>query len=445
MTPDLPTAALTVRVHKERPFFEAMWRQDGLLVKRRIGPAWLAQNPSTGKWDLPRRGRIAPGYYDEARAHVAAAAIVGAHAAEAAEHERLGKERRERGVTFAAVAARYLRWLADVRGAKPSTLRDHGYVLGPNGRVLSALGDRPAAKITTAEIEDLLTEVAAGASARTVNKYRAVISAVFGYGQRSTTFNLPANPVRGADKRREPHRAALNYYSPAEVEALARALASGAHRAPSRPATRGASDATVAEPTQRQARDHQDAELVRVASYAGLRLGELLALRWRDVDFAGHALTIERAMSAGVESSTKSGKIRRVPLADQAAAALDRLSRREHFTAPEDLVFVNELGRTLDSWALRSRFKRARDAAGLRPLRLHDLRHTYGSLLAAAGVDLVTIQAAMGHSALATTSIYLHARPASEQAQVFTRAFESRPTSLEDVPHPGAPVATVDP
>ena len=87
----------------------------------------------------------------------------------------------------------------------------------------------------------------------------------------------------------------------------------------------------------------------------------------------------------------------------------------------------------------------ARDAAGLRPLRLHDLRHTYGSLLAAAGVDLVTIQAAMGHSALTTTSIYLHARPASEQAQVFTRAFESRPTSLEDVPQPSAPVATVDP
>ena len=48
---------------------------------------------------------------------------------------------------------------------------------------------------------------------------------------------------------------------------------------------------------------------------------------------------------------------------------------------------------------------------------------TYGSLLAAAGVDLVAIQAAMGHSALVTTSRYLHARPASEQAAVFTRAF----------------------
>jgi integrase len=445
VSPDLPTAALTVRVHQERPFFEAMWRQDGVLVKRRIGPAWLARNPSTGKWDLPRRGRVAPGYYDEARAHVAAAALVNAHAAEAAEHERLGRERRERGATFAAVAARYLRWLADVRGAKPSTLRDHGYVLGPNGRVTRAISDRLAAKVTTGEIEDLLAELAAETSARTVNKYRAVISAVYGYGQRSTTFNLAANPVRGADKRREPHRGALNYYSPAEIEALARALAAGLHRAASRPAAGGASSTSGVEPTQRQAQDGQDAELVRVASYAGLRLGELLALRWRDVDFAGHALTIERGMSAGVESSTKSGKVRRVPLADQAAAALDRLSRRQHFTTPEDLVFVNELGRTLDSWALRSRFKRARDAAGLRPLRLHDLRHTYGSLLAAAGVDLVTIQAAMGHSALATTSIYLHARPASEQAQVFTRAFESRPTSLEDVPHPSASVAAVDP
>ncbi len=57
------------------------------------------------------------------------------------------------------------------------------------------------------------------------------------------------------------------------------------------------------------------------------------------------------------------------------------------------------------------------------PLRFHDLRHTFGSLLAARGVDVVTIQKAMGHSALSTTSRYLHARPASEQAQAFTAAF----------------------
>jgi integrase len=87
--------------------------------------------------------------------------------------------------------------------------------------------------------------------------------------------------------------------------------------------------------------------MVRVAAYAGLRRGELLALRWRDVDFEGHALTVSRAISAGVESSTKIRPIRRVPMPDQAAAALDRLSRREDFTAPGELVFVNALGRAL--------------------------------------------------------------------------------------------------
>lgn len=81
----------------------------------------------------------------------------------------------------------------------------------------------------------------------------------------------------------------------------------------------------------RHADDEQDAQLVRVAAYAGLRLGELLALRWRDVDLTGSALTIARAMSAGVESSTKSGRVRRVPLAEQAAAALDHMSRRERY------------------------------------------------------------------------------------------------------------------
>lgn len=161
------------------------------------------------------------------------------------------------------------------------------------------------------------------------------------------------------------------------------------------------------------------------AAYAGLRLGELMALRWRDVDFAGSALTIARAMSAGVEASTKSGRVRRVPLADQAAAALDHMSRRERYTKPGDLVFCNVYGRTLDDSALRRRHRRAQLAAEVRPLRFHDLRHTFGSLLAASGVDVVAIQKAMGHSALATTSRYLHARPASEQAQAFTAAFES--------------------
>ena len=149
-----------------------------------------------------------------------------------------------------------------------------------------------------------------------------------------------------------------------------------------------------------------------------------MALKWGDIDFSGHKLTVRRAISAGVEAtSTKSRRAREVPLPDQAAAALDRLSKRSEFTGLDEYVFANRWGRRLDPTALRRRFQRARDPAELPPLRFQDLRHTYGSLLVAGGVDLQSVKAAMGHSRITTTERYLHARPATEQAARFTLAF----------------------
>jgi integrase len=424
-----PNTNIIVREHRGQPFYEAKFRHQGRQIKRRIGPAWIKRDPDTDGW-RPRKGRVPDGSYDERAAIVAAARIVDTYVTEAADLERVEREHRTRGVTFREVAHAYLAWLKDVRGAKPSTLRDHESMLGEPGvpcrrgetttlgHIMAALGDRPAANITTREVDDVLARISAtDAAPKTVNKYRAVICAAFNYGCKPSTFALPANPAHAADKRREPIPGALVFYTPEDVEAIARALTAGKHRDPSRPAM------TSGELAARNADDEQDAQLVRVAAYAGLRLGELLALRWRDVDFAGSALTIARAMSARVESSTKSGRMRRVPLADQAAAALDHMSRRERYTTPDDLVFCNLYGRPLDESALRRRYRRAQVTAGVRPLRFHDLRHTFGSRLAAKGVDVVTIKEAMGHSALATTSRYLHARPASTQAQAFTAAF----------------------
>ena len=189
---------------------------------------------------------------------------------------------------------------------------------------MRAFGDQPAAKITARDVERMLKTVAkTGVAARTVNKYRAVVSAIFNYGMRESTFALPSNPAAHTDKRREPQRDTLPYYSPEEVEALARALQAGKHRDPSRPAV------SEQEKALRAGEDHQDAVLIQYAAYAGLRLGELLALRWADIDFTKSTITVRRAISAGIESSTKSGRIRRVPLPDQLAAALDGLSRRQ--------------------------------------------------------------------------------------------------------------------
>ena len=117
-------------------------------------------------------------------------------------------------------------------------------------------------------MNDLLATISAtGAKPRTVNKYRAVMLAVYNYGCKPSTFNLPGNPVDAADKRREPTPGVLLYYSPEEVEAIARAFAEGRHRDPRYPAV------DDAEGIAREAEDHQDAELVRVAAYTGLRLG----------------------------------------------------------------------------------------------------------------------------------------------------------------------------
>lgn len=424
--PPLPLFNLIVREQGQKLFYEVKFRYNGRQVGRRIGPAWLSSGPQHRKFQK-RPGRVAPGFFDERSAHVRAAEIVAQYVADERHAEALAEERRTQGATFREVAHAYLEWLEDVRGAKPTTMRSHRSVLAepgtPHARggrttagyVMSALGDKPATKITTAEVEQVLRTVAkSGVTHRTVNHYREIICAVFNYGMRPGAFNLPTNPAKFADRRRAAAPGPLVFYTYDEVEALARALAAGLHR----PYHYNRLDAEVEE-------DQRDAEAVRVSAYAGLRMGELLALRWVDVDWEGSALTVSRAVSDGVETSTKSGQIRRVPMGDDTAAALERLSQRPHFTYPEDLVFCNLVGRRLDSSALRRRYKRARDAAGLRPLRWHDLRHSYGSMLVAGGIDLVSVKEAMGHAQLTTTSRYLHARPATELAAKFTDAMRS--------------------
>lgn len=409
-------------------FWYGKWSRHGQPVIRALGRAW-AEPDGAGGWKR-KRGRAPEGVLTEAEAAKRMLELMREHDAEQTLLERDAEERRRRGVTFRELGAEYLRWLEDVTGAKPSTLRDHRCLLAEPGQayrrgsgsspgqIMAALGDRPAREVTTREVEELLRSIAStGVAPRTVNKARQLICAVFNYGARPSTYDLPSNPAQNADRRREPDAAALAFYSPEQIETLARALAHGAHRDPSRPAL------SHAEFTARARDDAQDAELVRVAAYAGLRRGELVALRWRDVDFAGRKIIVRRALSGETEvRSTKSRRARQVPLPNQAATALERLSCRGEFTGPDDYVFVSRLGRRLDPSALRRRFERARDAAGLEPLRFHDLRHTYGSLLVAGGIDLPSVKAAMGHSHITTTERYLHARPAGELADRFTAA-----------------------
>jgi integrase len=425
-----PTGALVVRKGEEgQPFYEAKWRRAGRQVKRRVGPAWLEPAPA-GAW-RPRRGRAPAGWFDEKRAALRVAELIAEHDAAESELEERESDRKLRGATLRELAPEWLEYLKSEKGAKPSTLSDYGYLLkepgtphkrggGRNpGRIMATFGSLRLRDVTTSQVATFLRGLdAGGMSARSVNKHRQVLAAMFAYACREDTYGLAANPVRATSKRREMPAAVLDFYEPEEIEALARAAASGAHREP-----RGY-QLDLAEREWRSWEDRQDADFFRVAAYTGMRLGELLALRWEDVDVDGCRVIVHRAVSAGVEGPTKSWQARALPLADASAAALARLAEREDYTGRDDYVFCSRLGRRLDGSALRRRYKRARDAAGLRALHFHALRHAAGSLVAReAGAHFV--QAFLGHSRLTTTERYLHAKSRPQDVDILNRAFAS--------------------
>src|SRR4029453_4146186 len=115
---------------------------------------------------------------------------------------------------------------------------------------------------------------------------------------------------------------------------------------------------------------------------------------------------------------------RSVPLADRVAAALDEYCKRSQYAGEDDLVFGHPtLGCPLDRWKLLKRFKAAARSARLGNVRFHDLRHTFGTRMAAAGVPMRTLQEWMGHRDIKTTMIYPDYQASEQERELVERAF----------------------
>jgi integrase len=115
---------------------------------------------------------------------------------------------------------------------------------------------------------------------------------------------------------------------------------------------------------------------------------------------------------------------RAVPLVTRVAAALERHFQRSAYRDDDDLVFAHpDTGKPLDRSKVRKRFVRAVRRAGLRKVRFHDLRHTFGTRVAAQGVPLRTLQEWMGHRDFKTTLIYADYQPSAQDAELAERAF----------------------
>jgi len=152
------------------------------------------------------------------------------------------------------------------------------------------------------------------------------------------------------------------------------------------------------------------------AVLTGMRRGELLGLKWEDIDFAGNRIHVRRALWRGGFVTPKSRRSRRaIDMAPTLKAALARLPSR--FTG--EMVFTSPEGSLMDPDNFSSRdWARVLRRSKLQRIRFHDLRHTYASLLIAQGAHPKYIQAQLGHASIQTTlDRYGHLMPEMHEAE----------------------------
>ncbi|MGH8963217.1 MAG: tyrosine-type recombinase/integrase [Jatrophihabitantaceae bacterium] len=366
------------RVERKRgPVFYAKYRMpDGRQVQKMLGPAW------------DQRGRPPAGYFTK-------------RLAEGWLQDTLAEARRgtlqranPTGATFADAAAEWLRYVENDRAVKPSTMVDYRSV---TAQLVAAFGSLGVQELTAVRIEQWRAGLNEGRDRELTNRTRNKMLTVLGgiMERARKVYGLPTNPVRDVEKLRERYDAtSFAFYSPEEVHALARAAASA-----------------------------QDGTLFLTAAFTGLRRGELLALRWRDVDFERSSIRVFGSFANGRLTTPKSGRGRVVPMVPEVAAALAQLGQRRDFMGEDDLVFPGDRGRHLDGSALRRRFVAAYEGAGLRPIRFHDLRHTFGTLAVRGAESIAELQNWLGHAEVRTTMRYTHYREQADAAARLAKAF----------------------
>jgi integrase len=258
---------------------------------------------------------------------------------------------------------------------RPATARDYAGLL--RDIIRPALGKIRVVDLRHADVERMHHAIVERAPYR-ANRAVAVLSKMLSLAVRWEM--RPDNPARGVE--RAPEQKRERYLTPAEIARLGEALA--AHS------------------------EQESANVVRLLLLTGARKGEALAARWPDIDLAAGAWSKPAA-------TTKTAKLHRVPLSAPALQLLSGMkaeadqenARRERDGLPPiEHVFPGVNGQSLGDvkhfWAAVCK------KADLQGVRVHDLRHTYASILASAGLSLPIIGALLGHTQASTTQRYAH-------------------------------------
>ena len=185
--------------------------------------------------------------------------------------------------------------------------------------------------------------------------------------------------------------------------------------------------------------------LFLTALRTGMRLGEMLALKPGDLDFNGRFIEVRRSFSKGRITTPKSGQRRRVDMSADLATVLKghitdskKETLKKGWGEPPEWLFYNETGGIIDHANLRRRvFHKCLDKAGLRRIRIHDLRHSYSTLRIQKGDNIKDVSMQLGHHSIKITlDIYSHWMPGAKKSEVDELDSNTAPNCTPPAPNP---------
>ena len=330
-------------------------------------------------------------------------------------------EKEEKLIRFDDYATEWLRTSAAVR-CKPSTAEEYErvYVL----HLQPMFGAKQLPDITREHVKRLLADkLASGLSRSRVKVILNLLSAILNSAVEDGY--LPANPgMRLGRTIRAKNGLPETEIHPLTKEELALFLA------------------TV--------REHFSSTypLFLLLARTGLRIGEALALKWSDIDFHGSFIDVKRSWRRKRLSTPKNGKSRRVDMSRQLKETLEALlvarkeeAWRRNWEQLPEWVFCNADGQMLIEVTVRTyAFHPALTRSGLRRIRIHDLRHTYASLLIQQGESLAYVKDQMGHHSIKiTVDTYGHLIPGSNRQAV--DRLDDTPSQTATIRNPDATAA----
>ncbi len=304
------------------------------------------------------------------------------------------------------------RWLPSMAPKiRPSTLRDYEQGLG---RVVDRLGQVRLQALRPLDVEELYAALltdghryGGGLAPKTVRNIHIALRRSLADAER---FGLVQRNVAALVKPPSPERAELHTWTADEVRTFLQSVA-----------------------TERLAAAY------RLLATTGMRRGEVLGLRWACVDLDTGRVFVNRSLSVVrnelMWSSPKTARSRRsLSLDDMTVTALRDHRRRQNEErlalgeswSDNDLVFCNQAGGELHPNQFSRRFTAAARRAGVQPIRLHDLRHTWATLALQAGVHPKVVSERLGHATISITlDVYSHVQPEldAQAAEAVARTF----------------------